>query len=447
LTDAPKPDRSLDGALSRALRDSRDSQSAGCPEAGILAAFMDRALPAAEYSHWELHFSSCARCQQHLAFIARAEAEPSPGAAQLPIAFRPRPWLRYWLAPALTAAAAVAFYITSQTLRPRGGPSSAAELASRTDAPAPPAVTALGKSDAPARGQMPSPAVPAGRLSDKVAALEQRAKDRTVGAERLAAQHPVEGMNQARALASHSRDSAPPLAAPPAPGLAAVAEQKQVAADEMAEAAPKRETGRVAAETPAGAKSVLVTEVQKQPAAREKELAARQESQENRLAQTRDHVSVPQQAPSAPAGEPSPEKGKKAQAAAGTAPDRALFFAGRRVPILIVPGSGTGTSWRIQDGRTIERSADHGRTWNRQPSPAKHLLNAGHAPSESVCWIVGEAGTILISVDGANWKELPSPTGESLIHVVAKDASAATITALSGKRFSTMDSGRTWQPL
>jgi photosystem II stability/assembly factor-like uncharacterized protein len=75
-------------------------------------------------------------------------------------------------------------------------------------------------------------------------------------------------------------------------------------------------------------------------------------------------------------------------------------------------------------------------------------LTAGSAPSEKVCWIVGRAGTILLTSDaGSHWAILHSPLDEDLGGVRATDARHATIWNLSNtKVFETADGGFSWNP-
>ena len=64
-------ENAMDGLLRRSL--ARDSAAAGdCPDAGLLAAYFDQALGADEAAGYELHFSTCTRCREQLAAMARA---------------------------------------------------------------------------------------------------------------------------------------------------------------------------------------------------------------------------------------------------------------------------------------------------------------------------------------------------------------------------------------
>ncbi len=71
-------------------------------------------------------------------------------------------------------------------------------------------------------------------------------------------------------------------------------------------------------------------------------------------------------------------------------------------------------------------------------------LVAGAAPSSSVCWVVGRAGTIIRTTDGEHWSVVASPTAEDLVTVSSGGASDATVTTSTAKSFVTTDGGATW---
>jgi photosystem II stability/assembly factor-like uncharacterized protein len=100
--------------------------------------------------------------------------------------------------------------------------------------------------------------------------------------------------------------------------------------------------------------------------------------------------------------------------------------------------------WRI-NGTNIERSGDAGATWQMQSSGTSAALNAGAAPSPTVCWIAGTAGTVVLSVDSRTWQRLAFPEPIDLRAVRASDAAHAVVTAVDGRSFATIDGGRTWQ--
>lgn len=105
-------------------------------------------------------------------------------------------------------------------------------------------------------------------------------------------------------------------------------------------------------------------------------------------------------------------------------------------------------AWRVWPGGKIEFSIDSGHTWDKQNSGVTEDLTAGSAPSHKVCWVVGKAGTILLTTDrGKHWKKLASPTADNLEGVNAEDAKRASVWTTSHKHsFATNDGGATWAP-
>jgi hypothetical protein len=113
--------------------------------------------------------------------------------------------------------------------------------------------------------------------------------------------------------------------------------------------------------------------------------------------------------------------------------------------------------WRIT-GTLVQRSTNGGVAW--EPATSSGLpagaavagsvstteLVAGHAPSTTVCWVVGRAGVVLLSTDGRTWRRLPFPEMTDLSAVRARDARAASVTTADGRTFSTTDAGSTWAP-
>jgi len=72
-------------------------------------------------------------------------------------------------------------------------------------------------------------------------------------------------------------------------------------------------------------------------------------------------------------------------------------------------------------------------------------LIAGASPSRLVCWLVGRAGTVLLSTDGRTWRGVPFPVMTDLVAVQATNAQTATITTADGRTFQTTDGGRSWK--
>jgi hypothetical protein len=111
--------------------------------------------------------------------------------------------------------------------------------------------------------------------------------------------------------------------------------------------------------------------------------------------------------------------------------------------------------WRIIPPAGVQRTTDDGATWavvdpiatGNGPSRSSVALVAGSSPAHDVCWIVGRAGLVLLSTDGANWRQVLLPEAVDLTAVRATDATTAIVTAADGRRFGTVDGGVSWTPL
>jgi photosystem II stability/assembly factor-like uncharacterized protein len=99
--------------------------------------------------------------------------------------------------------------------------------------------------------------------------------------------------------------------------------------------------------------------------------------------------------------------------------------------------------WRIA-GSVVEQSTDGGRTWVARATGTTASLVAGSSPSRTVCWLVGGAGTVLLTTDAESWRRLPFPEGIDLAAVTAVNAETAIVTAVDGRTYRTVDAGRTW---
>jgi hypothetical protein len=101
--------------------------------------------------------------------------------------------------------------------------------------------------------------------------------------------------------------------------------------------------------------------------------------------------------------------------------------------------------WRILPGGSVERTVDNGERWDAValPAPGATLL-AGSSPDASTCWIVGRAGAIRLTTDGARFSVVPFTEQVDLIAVRATSAAAAVVTTSDGREFRTENQGRTW---
>lgn len=115
-----------------------------------------------------------------------------------------------------------------------------------------------------------------------------------------------------------------------------------------------------------------------------------------------------------------------------------------RVAGLEIVSPGDVTRWRIVGGSQVQRSTTQGASWEAVTLPSDRTLTAGHSPAASVAWLVGKAGAIFVTADGARFEHVPFVSSADLASVVAVDDRQATVTTLDGRRFRTADRGRTW---
>ena len=133
------------------------------------------------------------------------------------------------------------------------------------------------------------------------------------------------------------------------------------------------------------------------------------------------------------------EAGARMETAA--APSRMAFAAGLDV---IVVSSNPSTRFRLLPGGGVQRSADGGSTWRTEVTGATDTLRGGSSPSPSVCWLIGRAGMVLLSIDGRTWRRITFPETVDLLSIVATDQDSATVTTADGRSFVTVDGGQTW---
>jgi len=413
--DAPDQKKALTKLLVRSLRQSLQAGGADCPGADILAACADRSLSDAETARWESHFSTCARCQQVLAALAVSEIESLPASETQPVGGRgerirtmPHLYLSWrWLAPAAAVAAAVALWIAMRPTPPfMPAPTKVPEELARNVPP--PAAGATSKEAA--KTEVPSPGA---------RAESPRAKARPAPFERSSAptleQKPAAGVagRETKAMSTNAApgETASALGTPARPGETAAAAGAAVAPQ-----APQRtEVGKLVQAQPGLAGSAL-------PAPPPLKSRAKELSEK--------------------AGD---SQGVAAARALGTQPADKL---GRTIAIeptqVLIASPRPSVLWRVGSRGKIERSRDVGSTWQVQVSNVEVDLAAGSAPSETVCWVVGRAGTILRTTDGEHWEKVSSPARADWVGVEAQDALNATVFSGRNQRYSTTDGGRNW---
>ncbi len=504
LTDHRQHDDPLAGLLKRTLA-SQPATHADCPEPEILAAYFDRAL-AAESAGWEQHFSTCTRCQEQLAVLARVASDSGRGtrdsvldASDASRRFPSSFWKLRWLAPAAAALAAVTVWFvltapdrrqvlhsgdTSTIAENRNAPLPASKEPSRADAPAEALTAKVGNEGESIRegkaGLRAQPQVTAAR-PDAIGALAAAAKNdkdaaltlgRTeagaksaddekfaFGARRRAAAQ-VPGVAELPAAADkfevQPMAPAEPAKREPAPLLdnKAASELALEADKQKAKEEEKRtvdQVGALAAAKPAPPPPAPPPSVKNEVASAPAPARRARVNEGQGITAARDEATKEKKADAPTA--PPPATGALAPMPSGLAAESANQALAMRVRsfesprgFFSVPVADSQVLWRFGPAGSIERSTNAGATWLRQSSGITADLLAGAAPSASACWAVGRAGIILRTTDGGNtWLQLGSPSSLDLVAIEARDAATATVTTAEGKRYATSDAGRTWK--
>ena len=303
-------------------------------------------------------------------------------------------WHLRWLVPLATAATAIAIWVAIPSDRPR----EAASLANRETAqlrfePAEPA--APSPPSAAAEGQVAAPAQAPARVTGSSPGRARKTLPSNRGAREADRQTDRLAENKAAADTALRSEAAAPTAK---------AKEEAFRADAAA-AAPAAPVGAAAAAPPAASKPTP----QPPPAV----------ADERRAAQARE---TPTMAPAPPAP---------------------LAIARNAVSVEITSPD-PNRRWRIVGGTRIDYSTNAGAAWQPAAAPAMASLVGGHAPSATVAWVVGSAGTILVTTDGTRFEPVAFPEPVDLVAVVAVNEKQATVTSADGRRFHTDDRGTTW---
>jgi hypothetical protein len=448
-----------------------------CPDAEVIAAYAERALEPAESAQWESHFATCARCRKILRVLAASADTPlaekevarlgelvSAAHAQVGTpgkpARRPRPifsdWRTRWLAPALGVAAVLAVWFA---MRPpwratgRGASATLVAQAPKEELPQSPAPTEVDQFSKEARlqDQKSEAAPPLGRPSVNAQSLDST----------------LEGREKGRADASTAKDKISPSTDEESNSL-----KKQ---DKELNAPPERREIQPAPNPPPPAFSSKSQAAMQAPGEPQSEAKAatgtpappplpQARAKANEAAAPSPAV-PPSTSQSVVVTESTPQVGTTNGTLGGTiqqtpsdlplngrAYDALTLRPTRDYPTLLKAPSGS-ILWRAGKSGVIEYSSNAGGNWISQKSPSQEDWVAGAAVSNTVCWLVGRNGAIARTLDGNRWERV-SPPGQAATTggkqadwtgITARDAQIATITASDGRKYATVNGGKTWQ--
>jgi hypothetical protein len=404
--------RDRDDVIDRWMRRARSVQAGAgpndaCLDAEVMAAWTDGGLSADALKLVRAHVAGCARCQVLAAVMAKLD---SAGEAEVAESRRParRPWLT-WFAPLAAAAAAVTIYVFIPRQPPgTDDPAAPAQMAKARAAAESNVPSANAAPVAPAPAQEPArddfrqnaPKLTAKAQDPQVAKREADRKDL---ADRQAAVGTREEIQRERAQQT-------------------VTEPKKADAKPAASVPPP-----IPPPPPATVPTGVATALPPPPA------APPPATQSNALGQA---------GATRVAG-----AGRGGGGGAAARPAEAFRETDALSDVVTreIASSDPNVRWRIR-GTLIHKTTDGGQTW-LPVAPVMTLkseLTAGAAPSPTTCWLVGKAGTVLLTTDGQKWEQLKFPAPTDLSAVRATDARTATVTTVDGREYSTIDGGNTW---
>ncbi len=376
-------DKLLAGRLSARLQDG----GGDCPDAEILAAFVERTLSPGELRVWESHLAGCRFCQEHVAHLVRlSESDEIEEAAKPAPAKAKTAWFRWALAaPALVALVIAGLWQTGELRQflKQGEPAS-------VEAPEPPAPlepAQLRKKEAGAKA-------PAGGELPKTDELNQEAPKETAA------------MKAPPRMSIYGSSGSRVEVRPGEGGGAGVEEARE----------PSQAAAQVAVPAAIPANSQAVAE----------------KKADSGLAMESAPIDMA-------AGRPESDKTlNEAPRRLAKGSDSGVEFHGfirdRR-------------TWRAGPGGLIQKATPEG-GWETRPSGVKVDLYGVSFASSKVGWAVGQGGTVLRTTDGGeSWSRMPNPTSEDLVRVGAISESKVNIITRSGRTLQSSDGGRTWKPL
>jgi len=414
VRERPDRDDPMNELLKVELPARLEPGSPACLDAETLAAWVDGTLSDRELAQVEAHVADCARCQAIAAGVADMASDVTgdraagPAGAKHPAAGAG--WPLRWLAPIAAAAAVALIWIAlpDRSSDPTGAATAVARLEQTDELAAEPAAA----SPTASQEVLESPAAPAespnsDASSDSAAPIGQMAR-----AEVAVREAPTE--------------ASPIPAAPPAPAAARPAGTETAAgvASGSEERTAVAERGDV------------------QAAAGRLPSPAEQEAVDARFANQ--GLAGRGGGGRGVAYRPEDDRETNFIIVAKREEDRQEQAPLARSAVADSPDNGQSVMWRVQRG-IVEHSVDSGGTWAQVTLPVSTRLNAGSAPSPDVCWLVGDGGVVLRTIDGTDFEQIGFPRSATLVSVEADDANRARVTTDTGTVFTTDDGGRTWE--
>jgi hypothetical protein len=404
----------FDSMLRRGLSSDSTPAAQGCPDTDVLAAYYERSLAPAELEQFDAHLATCARCRAQIAALVRSEL-PDEKPLDAPASWL---WNWRWLAPAVAAIAIIVIWVGVREHNKAENEPIEIAMTETTRQQEPDLPSApIAQRASPARtvtGGAPSEPAAAPKSEKKLSgsSLQSLAKER--------GQAP-------RAAAGTANPGESPSSARESIGESSAGSATGVAGGVVTAPAPKEDSTAAPALVQSAPADSLSTENENVT----KIAKPRASSAGAATAQRQFSLSTKRPASASPA---------KANTAAA---DQLAVRELSGQPIVIASPDPT-KSWRIAVSGAIEVSNDSGVTWQMQRPGIAGAMTSGFAFSSKICWIVGRAGAVLRTVNGANWKQVAAPTTLDLTHVTVWSAKRAQVSAGDGSSYVTKDGGKSW---
>jgi len=419
-----KRDLSIDRMLKAAFRRQSAPGADGCVDPEALAAWAEGALPEVEAQRVETHLADCARCQSMLA--AFAASEPAAAADVMAVAPTASHTASHTAAPVVVPFRPKSPMQTMRWLIPAAAGTIAATLLIWTAWPQPnaaliPADLTMAKKEmtAPAPEPMPAPSTMA----------ESAARQRAPTAASPRGVDPVALPRSTTALADEARQEQKAIAS-----TQQMARQEQVLLGARADATPK----------PAALPPPPPPTFMPPPSPPPIGAATARSATVTGLPQSALNIAVPTAVLVEFAPPDSTTRGTGGMGRGGGGRGGAAGGGGGRTSTTMAAERATPrVRWRIMTSGQVERSIDAGATWLPVALDPSASVGNGAAPSADVCWLIGRAGLVLLSSDGARFARLPFPEPIDLQSVTAIDARQATVVTVDGRAFTTTDAGQT----
>jgi hypothetical protein len=423
-------DRDHDDPMGRLLREAMrggdHAAPSDCLDPETLAAWVEGSLPASERSFAEAHAARCSRCQAMLAAMARTLPASAPASSVL------RKWLIV-LGPAAGVAAAVALWFAVEPRTgtfERGAP---VPVAVESAAPVTPQ-TEIRLGGTASADLNPGLNPDLNKEMKKDAADEREAspkplEDARQDASRRERPARVRGKPSTTVKGEPRTQAEPPVQADEAPQVRAAASPPPP---------PQPEAAQQQTIRPPTQQAAPVSGPAQQPG-QSQQAADRQAVEGQKTAQ------APQEpTPTSDRVARSAERARAENDRIGELSETVAMRVADVGTFSVAPRDGS-VLWRVLGGRTVQQSADAGKTWTTQYTVDEGMvLLAGAAPSSTACWLVGRTGAVFVTADGRTWQRAGFPATVDLIGVTATDARAAVVTTADRRTFSTADGGHSW---